>query len=86
MNDLNPPRFRGICMGVDVVTRGENDPHILIQVWVEDDEIWHRKASISSHWLPELIRVLQDAHAFCESQEPDLRDGRQYGWKFREVE
>lgn len=74
-------------MGVDLVPRGEGDPHIIVELCVEDDENWHRKMQVSSYWPPELIRVLQQAQTFCETQTPDTAsEGRQYGWKFNRVE
>ena len=80
------PRFHGGCVGVDVSPRGKDDPHIMIVLCVEDDETWHRQLSVSSAWLEELIAVLYEAHRFCLSQEADMDNDRQYGWKFRKVE
>lgn len=82
--DYSPPKFHGSCMGVDLEPRGDKDPHIMFTLCVEDDELWHRKMSVSSSWLPELIRALQEAQAFCETQAPSMSNGRQYGWEFKE--
>ena len=77
-------KFLGKCMGVELSQRGMNDPHILVNILMEDDENWFKKASFSSSWLDEMIQQLQAAKAFCETQEKDMHNGRQYGFNFKE--
>lgn len=76
--DYSTPRFAGGCIGVDLKRRGGNDDHIMIELCVEDDESWHRKLSVSSAWLDDMIEVLLRAKAHCEKRE--VQD--QFGWKF----
>lgn len=76
--------FRGKCMGVKLKPRGAKDPHIMVTLEIEDDEVWFPKDFVvSSYWLDELIEQLQAAQAFCASQDLDLYNGRQFGWKFK---
>lgn len=37
-----------------------------IRIFVEDDTNWHEKMGFSSHWLPELIGLLQKVAAESE--------------------
>lgn len=78
--------FRRNCTGVKLQARGKDDLHVMFTLEVQDDECWYEieLASFSSHWLSELIEVLQAAKSFCESQtDPDIHGGIQYGWRFR---
>ena len=55
---------------------------------VEDDENWFDKMSVSSSWLDETISMLEAAKAaIAKVGEPDVseHDGRQYGFKFRNL-
>ena len=74
--------FKGECRGIALRKRGANDPHIEIVLLVEDDETWYDTGSFSSYWIDELIEKLQEAKKYIETQEPDIYDGRQYGYKF----
>lgn len=85
MTRASDVRFRGECMGVGLRRRGgDRDPHVEVVLEVEDDGVWHEKQAVSSHWLDELIHQLQQARAFCATQAPDVHDGKQYGWRFRD--
>ena len=64
---------KGRCFMVQVWPHSnptETGKH-MVRIWIEDDGNWHEKTSFSSHWLPELIQLLQrypsgtsgDAHA-----------------------
>lgn len=80
----NKIEFKGQCKGVILTKRGEHDEHICIQILTEDDENWFASANaFSSGWIDELIEQLQQAKKYLETQEPDLHEGRQYGWKFK---
>ena len=72
--------FFGSCHGVILTRRGKDDPHVCVQVITEDDENWFISSnSLSSHWLPNLICVLQEAQGWMEKNcEKD-----DCGWKFR---
>jgi hypothetical protein len=76
--------FKGKCKGVKLLKRETNDNHICLQILTEDDEYWFPSANpFSSFWIDELIEQLQKAKQFIETQEPDIYDGHQYGWKFK---
>lgn len=76
--------FKGQCKGVKLTERGVNDNHICLQILTEDDENWFpSENSFSSGWIDELIEQLQIAKKYMETQEPDIHEGRQYGWKFK---
>jgi len=76
-------KFKGQCVGVSLDKRGIEDDHILISLLIEDDEEWFKKLSISSSWLDEMIDVLNQAKEFVKTQEPDIIDNVQYGFKFK---
>jgi hypothetical protein len=82
--------FKGRCMGVRLTPRGEDDPHILYEFIVEDDENWYEKVGgSSSSWLDEQMSVLQEAKDWLSrNADPDMCEispgnVRQFGWKFR---
>ena len=71
-------------VGIMFYPRGKNDPHICIRFLGEDDgNWWETDVSFSSAWIDEYIKMLQAAKSICESEHPDIVDGRQYGWKFK---
>lgn len=77
--------FKGECKGVRLRERAPNDNHICVEILTEDDENWFTSDSyFSSVWIDDLITQLQAAKAYVETQEPDMFEGRQYGWKFKE--
>lgn len=78
--------FLGSCIGVVLIPRGIKDDHILMKFLVEDDEYWYLSSNqgISSSWLKEYLAALKAAKKWLkENCDPDLHDGRQYGWKIR---
>lgn len=77
------PMFAGDCAGVDLEARGDKDRHIMFTVCVEDDDQWLRKVSLSSAWIDDLIEQLEEARKLIKSHDPDMFEGRQYGFKFR---
>ncbi len=74
--------FKGNCKGVRLEKRGKNDNHIKVILLTEDDDNWFEGDSFSSFWIDELIEKLIQAKKFIETQEPDIYDGVQYGYKF----
>lgn len=42
-----------------------------------------KKNKFSSYWIDDLIEQLKNAKSFIESQEPDVYEKRQYGFKFK---
>ena len=75
--------FKGECKGIRLFPRGVNDNHICIVILTEDDGNWFVSDHyFSSFWTDDLIKQLQLAKAYMETQTPDIYDGVQYGWKF----
>jgi hypothetical protein len=89
---LNKVEFKGECMGVGLRERGSSngDNHVMIVLMTEDDENWFEKDILSSHWLDELINMLQTAKSYMQTNcDPDIYEiapgnSRQYGFKFKE--
>lgn len=79
----NNIEFKGNCKGVRLKKRGADDNHISVQLLTEDDEMWYEGDSFSSYWIDELIEQLQNAKKFIETQDPDIYNNRQFGWKFK---
>ena len=77
--------FKGDCKGIRLTRRGENDPHIMVNILTEDDENWfvNENNTFSSYWIDDLIKQLNNAKSFIESQEPDIYENNQYGFKFK---
>lgn len=86
--------FLGKCFGVRLEPSDDYDPvngslgpntgEMQFIILVEDDENWHEQTTSGSvAWLDDLIDVLQAAKAYCQTQEPYIVDGKQYGWKFK---
>ena len=73
----------GQCHGTMLRRRRQDDPHVMIDMLVEDDETWHTppSGSFSSHWLPDYIRVMQETLAWLEANCD--KDPLGFGWTFR---
>lgn len=79
--------FKGNCIGVRLEERGgPSDRHICFKLLIEDDENWiETDFSVSSGWIDETIKMLQAARAHMKDHaQPDITEGRQYGWKFKD--
>jgi hypothetical protein len=78
--------FLGACFGVGLCRRGPNDNHIVVKFLCEDDGNWGISTSgFSSSWLPEIAQLVGEAHEWvAKNCLPDMSDGIQFGWKFRE--
>lgn len=75
--------LKGTCHGVLFCRRGPDDPHVMIQLLVEDDGNWFTSDSgFSSYWLPEYIELMQEALKWLEANCDKDPDG--YGWVFRD--
>lgn len=72
-------RFVGECIAVELADRDVGDQHQLVSILLEDDENWHPKISVSSHWLAEMIEQLQAARAYLETNAEKEPDG--YGYR-----
>jgi hypothetical protein len=54
--------IKGDIFGVRFVRRGEHDPHICLQLLIEDDEHWFEiGSSFSACWIDDLIEQLTEA-------------------------
>lgn len=52
--------LKGQQFGVRFERRGDDDRHVTIQLLSEDDENWFKVGNpFSSHWLTDLIQILQ---------------------------
>ena len=73
----------GKCHGAMLRRRGQDDPHVMIDVLVEDDETWHTPPSggFSSFWMRDYIDVMQETLAWIN--EHCDKDPSGYGWVFR---
>lgn len=64
--------------------RGKDDPHLLMDYLVEDDENWFRTDHAgmgSTAWLNDWHRIIVEADIFCKCMfYPDMHHGRQYGY------
>lgn len=75
---------RGQQFGVRFEKRGEDDPHVIVQILVEDDGNWFEVGSgFSSFWLDDVISQLQIAKATLELESEFKKDG-EWGYKFKE--
>lgn len=52
--------IRDTCHAVVIIER-DDAPKPLIEIWVEDDELWHYKHCFDAAWLEGLIKSLQAA-------------------------
>ena len=78
--DWNLPEFKGRCMGVRLVPRDANDPHVCFELLTEDDGFWLSGVSCpSSYWLPDLIQVLSKARTWMNKNCVKT----EYGWDFK---
>lgn len=89
--DIKPFRemFLGNITGIVLRERkmDENDPHIVFEIISEDDGHWFKYtgSGASSYWLDDYINVLTEVKKWLEENaEPDIEEGIQYGWKFKE--
>lgn len=84
---IKPIEFKGELVGVRLRPRQShiNDLHVLFEIIHEDDGTWAvSDAPISSHWVGDYLQVLAEAQAWMQKNcEPDMHDGKQYGWNFR---
>ena len=82
-------KILGKCLGVEFVARGEHsvseyvgkekDKHIVIQLLVEDDGIWHKVGNgFSSFWLDDLIEVLNKARKILDTMPEDNGVGHKF--------
>ena len=51
--------------------RGDKDPHIMVELWSEDDETWSITDSYSSAWHAELLAAMEAADRVLKSSKPD---------------
>jgi len=77
--------FKGKCLGVGLSPRnGDKDPHVMINILMEDDGVWFNQMCASSTWIDELLRQLNAAKAYMVSEcSPDIIKKKQYGYKFK---
>jgi hypothetical protein len=73
--------FYGDCMGVALVNRDPAQLHLSFVMLYEDDGWWYESKGnpIDSHWMPEMIEVLQEAHRWVKAHARKSKDG--CGWE-----
>lgn len=72
---MNGPKIKGELFGVDFIKRRHNDNHVLIELFLEDDEHWHKKISFSSYWIGDMIATLNKAKSYLEKECIKREDG-----------
>ena len=73
--------FLGHCHGVVLSRRGEDDPHVVVQLIIEDDGNWFISLSnFSAFWLPELQDLLSEAEVWMMMHCEKISDG---GYEFK---
>lgn len=90
-SEIKPFReaFIGEIIGILLRNRGIGDPHIIFELVNEDDGFWSpnniSSGSYSSSWFEDYIEVFTDTMNWCrENCDPDIYNGIQFGWKFRD--
>jgi hypothetical protein len=75
--------FLGTCIGIGLAERGPNDPHVIVQILVEDDDNWFTSEyAWSSFWLPDLQIQLDECKSWIE-RHCNRKVG---GWEFKKDE
>lgn len=67
------PEYGGALFGFDIEARAstyypDGDPHAIVVVYIEDDEVWHRQMRFSSAWVEDLDRMVQKLKAALADQ------------------
>lgn len=78
--------FVGACHAIALNTRGEKDDHVCVSILTEDDTNWFisKHDEFSSYWTEPLLHLLTEATEWMKKHcEPDMKDGKQYGWKVK---
>jgi hypothetical protein len=73
---------QGECVGVGFSKRGKNDNHALINIHVEDDEMWFKEMTLSSAWIDDFISTLEKAKYILDSEFDEDSEG--YGYQYKE--
>lgn len=72
----------GFCMGAKIVRRGEEDPHAVVRLLVEDDECWHETDTVfDTAWLDDLIFVLKETRRTLKRQYKRSENGLGFDFK-----
>lgn len=61
--------IQGDCSGVAITTRGEDDPHLMFTILMEDDGYYfpaHMGGRWSSYWIDDVQRSLRLAREWME--------------------
>ena len=73
----------GSQFAIRIKPRGKCDPHVIFEVYSEDDEYWSFSLDASSFWIPDMISVLQKAKKVLETHARFTPDGK-FGIKFND--
>ena len=79
--DESVVKFEAQCHRVclEPRSRNNNDTHVIVRIDCEDDGNWFKNMSFSSHWLPDLIKILETARDYMDKN--CEKDPSGYGWK-----
>lgn len=85
--DKEPNTFRNSCSGIRLVKRGDNDNHIIVEFYSEDDGYIKFVRGMSTAWISDTKRLLSKIEKYLKTQTPDMgtedwNKDIQYGYKF----
>lgn len=69
----------GEILGIVFRKRDKEDNHVVLDMYLEDDEYWYKNTSISSHWIDDMIEVLQETKLKLDSD----FEKTEYGYQFK---
>lgn len=77
---MKKPQYtsKGNCHGVNLIHRGKDAEHVLVQIFTEDDGTWHSEMVFSNYWLGDLIHTLQAVQS--DIQRKGINDGKGGQW------
>ena len=80
--------FVGGCHALVLHRRNDMDSHICATLLTEDDGYWFysKRGGFSSSWLSNVRSLYEEAESWlAKNADPDMHNGRQYGWSERET-
>lgn len=74
-----PREIKGNYFGIRLQPRGVEDPHVCLQLLLQDDMGWHEVGNpFSSHWLNDLMSVLHATIVWLRKYPRDKGYGRKF--------
>lgn len=81
--DPETPELTYDVGGIDFVERGQNDKHVCITLFDEDDGYFWEISNFSSFWLDDMIDLLQRAKSELETNTERFEKDGEWGYKFK---